>query len=104
MTGVPVRTRSLLVLNLLLQLLDGSVTHARISLGAAEASSLANAALENWGTMSGLLYNKILACALLLLIYALRHRRAVMAANALTITACVYSCYTAAAVVQLWFR
>ena len=98
------RIRSLLILNVVLQLLDGSITYGRLSLAVAEASPLANAAVENWGTMSGLLYNKILACALLLLIYALRHKREVMAANALTITACVYSCYAAAALIKIWFR
>ena len=104
MTGVRQKTRSLLILNLLLQLLDWGVTYGRLSAAVAAASAPANAAMENWGTVSGLFYNRILACALLFLIYALRRKREVMAANALTITACVYSCYAAATVMKFWFR
>ena len=98
------KTRFLLVLNLLLQLLDGSVSYGLLSTNIAQASSLAGAAMESWRVLGGLFYYKTLACALLLLIYVLRHKREVMAANALTITACVYSCYTAAAVMKFWFR
>ena len=104
MTGVQKKTRSLLILNLLLQLLDWGVTYGRLSPAVAAASAPANAAMENWGAVSGLFYNKMLACALLFLIYALRHNREVMAAHALTITACVYSCYAAATVMKFWFR
>jgi len=102
MTGIEEKTRFLLILNVLLQLLDGSVSYGLMSLGAAQASPLVNAALESRRILSGLLYNKVLACTLLLLIYVLRHRREVMAANALTITACVYTCHTAAFMWKLW--
>ena len=102
MTGVEEKTRSLLILNVLLQLLDGSVSYGLMSLGGAQASPFVNAALESRPIMSGLLYNKALACTLLLLIYVLRHRREVMAANALTITACVYTFHTAAFMWKLW--
>jgi hypothetical protein len=104
MTGFQKKPWSLLILNLLLQLLDWGVTYGRLPPAMAAASSPADAAMENWGAVSGLFYYKILACALLFLIYALRHNREVMAANALTITACVYSCYAAAIAINFWFR
>lgn len=104
MTGIEEKTRFLLILNVLLQLLDGSVSYGLMSLGGAQASPFVNAALESRRIMSGLLYNKALACTLLLLIYVLRHTREVMAANALTITACVYTCHTMAFMWKLWLR
>ena len=39
----------------------------------------------------GLLYNKILACVLLLVIFALRHKRGLLASRALIVTASVYT-------------
>jgi len=104
MTGIEEKTRFLLILNVLLQLLDGSVSYGLMSLGGAQASPFVNAALESRRITSGLLYNKALACTLLLLIYVLRHTREVMAANALTITACVYTCHTMAFMWKLWLR
>jgi hypothetical protein len=104
MTGAEEKTRSLLIVNLLLQLLDCGVTYGHLAPAIAAVNAPANAAMESWGTMSGLFYNKILACGLLFLIYALRRNREAMAANALTITACVYSCYVAAAIVNFCFR
>ena len=104
MTGIEEKTCFLLFLNVLLQLLDGSVSYGLMSLGGAQASPIVNAALEGPRILSGLLYNKALACTLLLLIYILRHRREVMVANALTITACVYTCHTAAFMGKLWLR
>ena len=102
MTGNEEKTRFLLNLNVIIQQLDGSVSYGLMSLGGAQASPFVNAALESRRIISGLLYNKALACTLLLLIYVLRNRREVMAANALTITACVYTCYTASSMWQLW--
>ena len=81
MTAIEEKTRFLLTLNALLQLLDGSVSYGLMSLGGAQASPFVNAALESQRIMSGLLYNKALACTLLFLIYVLRYRREVMAAN-----------------------
>lgn len=46
-----------------------------------------------------LIYNKALACVLLLLIFALRRNRRLMATRALTVTALVYMC---AIIVSLW--
>ena len=104
MTGIQEKTWFLLILNLLLQLLDGSVSYGLLSLGDAWANPLVHAAMENGRIIGGLLYNKVLACALLVSIYTLRHKREVMAANALTITASVYTCYSAASVVEFWLR
>ena len=104
MTAIEEKTRFLLILNVLLQLLDGSVSYGLMSLGGAQASPCVNAALESQRIMSGLLYNKALACTLLFLIYVLRLMREVMAANALTITAGVYTCHSAAFMWKLWLR
>src|SRR5512145_1250625 len=102
MTGVEEKTRFLLFLNVLLQLLDGSVSYGLLSLGDVGPNPLANAALESQLIIGGLLYNKVLASALLFLIYASRHKRELMAANALTITASAYACYSAAFMWKLW--
>jgi hypothetical protein len=102
MTGIEEKTGFLLILNILLQLLDGSLSYGLLSLGDAGPNPLMNAAIESWRIIGGLLYNKFLACALLFLIYALRHKREIMAANALTITASVYACYSAAFMWKLW--
>ena len=105
MTAIEEKTRFLLTLNVILQLLDGSVSYGLMSLGGAQASPFVNASLDSQRIMSGLLYNKkALACTLLFLIYVLRYRREVMAANALTITACVYTCHSAAFMCKLWLR
>jgi len=103
MTDIQEKNRYLLILNLLLQLLDGSVSYGLFSLGGVEAGSSVNAAMESWRFLGGVLYYKALAGALLLSIYLLGSRREAMAANALTITASVYSCYTAAAVMRFWY-
>jgi len=46
------------------------------ALGAAEANPVVAAAILNWGMIWGLIYNKTLACLLLLLIFALRGKPA----------------------------
>ena len=62
--------RDLLTFNLFLQLTDGAVSYQAFALGAAEANPLVAAAIVNWGMTGGLVYNKTLACVLLLLIFA----------------------------------
>jgi hypothetical protein len=64
--------RDLLILNLTLQVFDGLFSYQAFSLGAAEANPFVSAAIANWGVIYGLLYKKILACALLL-VFAFRH-------------------------------
>ena len=91
--------RDLLFLNLGLQLFDGFVSYQAFSVGAVEANPLVAAAIVNWGVIWGLLYNKTLACVLLLLIFTFGYRRHLLATRALTVTAWVYSCV---AVTCLW--
>jgi Domain of unknown function (DUF5658) len=90
--------RDLLTFNLFLQLTDGLVSYQSFALGAAEANPVVAAAIVNWGMIGGLVYNKTLACVLLLLIFALR-RSHFLAKQALTVTASVYLC---AIIVSLW--
>jgi uncharacterized membrane protein YqjE len=49
--------------------------------------------------IGGLIYNKMLACILLLLIFTLRRNQRFLAKRALTVTASVYVC---AIIVCLW--
>jgi hypothetical protein len=91
--------RELLVLNLFLQLVDALLTYQSLSLGAYEANPLVASAMEAWGALWGLLYYKVLASLLLVMIYALRRGREVLAIRGLTITASVYACV---AVLCLW--
>ena len=67
--------RDLLTFNLFLQFTDGLVSYQAFALGAAEANPVVAAAIVNWGMVWGLIYNKALACLLLLLIFALRRNR-----------------------------
>jgi Domain of unknown function (DUF5658) len=91
--------RDLLSFNLFLQFTDGLVSYQAFALGAIEANPVVAAAIVNWGMMWGLIYNKVLACLLLLLIFALRHNRRLLALRGLTVTASVYVC---AIIVCLW--
>ena len=91
--------RYLLSFNLFLQLTDGIVSHQSFVLRAVEANPVVAAAIVKWGMVWGLAYNKALACLLLLLIFALRHKRRLMTIRGLTVTASVYVC---AIIVCLW--
>jgi hypothetical protein len=91
--------RVLLLLNLLLQAADGVVTHYSLSLGAYEANPLVASAMDAWGVLWGLSYYKLLASALVALVYALRRGREALAGKGLTITAAVYFYFQ---VVSLW--
>jgi protein-S-isoprenylcysteine O-methyltransferase Ste14 len=91
--------RDLLTFNLLLQFTDGLVSYQAFVLGAVEANPLVAAAILNWGMAWGLIYNKALACLLLLLIFAFRHNRRLLTKRALSLTASVYMC---AITVCLW--
>jgi hypothetical protein len=81
--------RDLLTFNLFLQLTDGLVSYQAFALGAAEANPVVAAAIVNWGMIGGLIYNKALACLLLLLIL-IRRNRHLITMRALTVTASVY--------------
>jgi hypothetical protein len=92
--------RDLLILNLTLQVFDGLFSYQAFSLlGAHEANPFVGAAISSWGVIYGLLYKKILACALLLLIFTLRQRHASLVTRAMIVTASVYTC---GAAVSLW--
>jgi hypothetical protein len=91
--------RDLLSFNLFLQLTDGLVSYHSFVHGAVEANPVVAAAIVNWGMVWGLIYNKALACLLLLLIFALRRNRRLLTRRALTVTASVYACTT---IVCLW--
>jgi len=86
------RLRDLLTFNLFLQLTDGVVSYQAFALGAIEANPVVDAAIVNWGMVWGLVYNKALACLLLLLIFVLRRDLRLMTMRALTVTASVYVC------------
>ena len=91
--------RDLLILNLTLQIFDGLFSYHAFSLGAAEANPFVSAAISSWGVIYGLLYKKILACALLLLIFSLGFRHPSLVKRAFILTASVY---TSVAVASLW--
>jgi len=91
--------RDLQILNLTLQIFDGLFSYQAFSLGAAEANPFVSAAIANWGVIYGLLYKKILACALLLLVFAFRHSLPSLTRRGLIVTASVYASVT---VVCLW--
>jgi hypothetical protein len=84
--------RNLLTFNLFLQFADGLVSYQAFALGAAEANPVVAAAILNWGTVWGLFYNKVFACLLLLLIFALRRNRRLLAMRGMSVTASVYVC------------
>jgi len=92
------RLRDLLTFNLFLQLADGVVSYQAFALGAIEGNPVVDAAIVNWGMGWGLVYNKALACLLLLLIFALRHNRRLMTMG-LSVIASVYVCTI---IVCLW--
>ena len=91
--------RDLLILNLTLQVFDGLFSYQAFSLGAAEANPFVSAAIANRGVICGLLYKKILDCAMLFLIFAFRHSSPSLTRRGLIVTASVYASVT---VVCLW--
>ena len=82
----------LLVVNLLLQIVDGLASYHILAAGVPEENPVVATFITNWGLVGGLLYGKVLGCALVVLIFLLRHRVAVVATHGLTIVAYVYSC------------
>ena len=78
--------------NLLLQIFDGLFTYHLLTQGVPEANPLVSTAIAEWGEVWGLVYSKLLACALLAMIFALSHLRQALAMQALTLTSTVYSC------------
>ena len=78
--------------NFLLQIFDGLFTYHVLSLGVPEANPFVRDAIFSWGEVWGLVYWKLLACALLGLIFALRHFEQSLTLKALTLTSTVYGC------------
>src|SRR5436190_21946320 len=91
--------RDLLILNLTLQAFDGLFSYQLFSLGAVEAYPFVAAAIAEWNVIWGLLYNKLLACVLLILIFAVSDTQKLLATRALILTASIYGCV---AVVSVW--
>jgi len=81
----------LLLANFLLQILDGVASYQILSAGVPEVNPLVAEYIENWGLMGGLLYGKLVACALVWLIFLLRQRVGPMVARGLIVIACFYS-------------
>jgi uncharacterized protein DUF5658 len=79
--------------NLLLQIFDGLFTYHLLTQGVPEANPLVNTAIAEWGEVWGLVYSKLLACALLAMIFALGHLRETLAMKALTVTSTVYGTF-----------
>jgi hypothetical protein len=98
MTSREENARFLLILNLGLQIVDGTLSYG-LSFAVGAPDLAVNTATITWAMVLPLVYNKALAATLLLLIYTLRHGREVMVANALTIIASIYTCHTT---VSLW--
>ncbi len=84
--------RQLLVVNLLLQLLDGLASYHIISAGVPEENPVVASAIAIWGVSGGLFYSKALGCALVVLIFFMGRKVEVIAAQGLTVLAYVYSC------------
>lgn len=66
-----ITVRDLLILNLTLQVFDGLLSYQLFSLGLGEANPLLAAAISEWSVVWGLLYNKLPACVLLIVIFAI---------------------------------
>jgi Domain of unknown function (DUF5658) len=78
------------LLNVLLQLFDGLLSYHALSEGVPEVNPFVNSTIAAWGIFWGLLYWKTLACALLALIFALRHKQRALTIKAFTLTGLVY--------------
>jgi hypothetical protein len=92
----------LLIINLLLQLIDGLASFSILSLGVPEANPVVAFAIENWGITRGLLYSKLLGCALLIFVFMLGRKGGRVASQGMMILACVYSCLGVALIVKMF--
>ena len=86
--------RDLLILNLLLQVFDGTASYFILSSGAHESNPLVESAIEFWGLGWGLLFWKFFSCILLFLLYSIRIYRESLSVAALSFSGAVYSCLT----------
>jgi hypothetical protein len=81
----------LFVLNIVLQMFDGTATYAGVNLGWREANPLLHTSFGFWGVAQTLLLFKALACGLLLLLY-----RKIPAHRAAPMLGLLAGCYYAA--------
>lgn len=81
----------LLIVNLLLQAVDGVASYHIISAGIPEENPVVATFIEQWGVLGGLFYAKAMGCALVILIFMLRKRLDVIVTQGLTVLAYVYS-------------
>jgi hypothetical protein len=81
--------QQLLFFNLFLQLLDGLFSYQLLAERLAGATSL----ILPWSAFRTVVYNKSFACLLLLLIVWLGNRKPLLAAQALIVTASIYTGY-----------
>jgi hypothetical protein len=79
---------ALVIVNLLLQVVDGAATWIGIQLGFTEGNPLIASAIGRWGTTSALVFFKLEACACLLAVWYLRRSR--LAGPALVFSATTY--------------
>jgi hypothetical protein len=91
-------------LNLLLQISDGVLTYQILSDGIPEANPLVRAAITEWGPVWGLFYWKAVACVLLILMFALRHRRRALIIKGFALTAAVYAYVSVAGLCVLFLQ
>jgi len=84
-------TVKLVCANWLLQILDGVASYHILSAGVPELNPLVAYYIESWGLMGGLLYGKLVGCALVWLIFLLRHRVGPMVTRGLKLIACFYA-------------
>lgn len=89
------------IFNLLLQAFDGILTYQVLSLGVPEANPFVAAAIDLWGEVWGLLYWKVFACGLLVLIFTLRHKRRTLTIRAFTLTSTIYGFVALAGLYEL---
>ena len=91
----------LLVVNLMLQMFDGLASYYILSAGVPEGNPLVAIAIENWGLSRGLLFSKLLGCALLLFVFLIRHKVGIIATRGLRVLAYVYSCLAAVLLIKV---
>jgi hypothetical protein len=83
--------RELLGFNLFLQIFDGTASYFILARGEAKLNPFVSAAIDAWGLLWALVYWKIFACALLVVLYSLRHFQTKLPRHGLTFAAIVYS-------------
>jgi hypothetical protein len=79
----------LVLVNVALQVLDGSATYIGLRAGLAEGNPLVAWAMASLGAAQGLVLIKLLACTGVLTVWSLRRSR--LAAPALVFTAAIYA-------------